>query len=313
MKLVTWSQDGAAPTLGALVDDDTVIVDLTAGAGGDARLRSMQDLIAGGPDALDVAREVEATRRTTLGRDAAHLHCPVPFPAQIRDCLCFEEHLVNSFAAARRMTGGGDDEGPDPYSLIPPVFFEQPIYYKANRFACIGTETDIEWPPYAERLDYELELACWIGRPGKDISEQDAGDHIFGYSVFNDVSARDAQLKEMPGQLGPAKGKDFDTGNILGPCIVTADAFDPHNAEMIVRVNGQEVARNSSSTATWSFEQVIAHISQSETLHAGEVLGSGTVGGGAGIERLEFLEPGDLMELEILGIGTLRNRIVRKT
>jgi 2-keto-4-pentenoate hydratase/2-oxohepta-3-ene-1,7-dioic acid hydratase in catechol pathway len=207
------------------------------------------------------------------------------------------------------MNSAPDD---DPRFQIPPVFYEQPIYYKANRFACIGTGQDIVWPGYAQMLDYELEMACWIGRRGRDIPEERAHEHIFGYSVFNDVTARDAQMTEMAGQLGPAKGKDFDTANVLGPCIVTADELDVSDLAMITRINGEEVARGTTASRTWTFPQVIAHVSQSETLHPGEVLGSGTVGWGCGLERGALLEPGDLIELEIEGIGTLSNRIVKE-
>ena len=115
----------------------------------------------------------------------------------------------------------------------------------------------------------------------------------------------------MPGQLGPAKGKDFDTGNAIGPCIVTADAIDPYNLTMVVRVNGEERGRGNSGTIHWEFEDMIAHISQSETLHSGEFIGSGTVGGGCGLEIERYLEPGDVVELEVDGIGILRNRVVR--
>ena len=135
--------------------------------------------------------------------------------------------------------------------------------------------------------------------------------YIFGYSIFNDVSARDTQGIEMPGQLGPAKSKDFDTGNVLGPCIVTADELDMTDLAMVVRINGQEVSRNSSRERLWTFEDAIVHVSAGETIHPGEVFGSGTVGGGSGLERWDFLKPGDVIELEVEGIGTLRNRVVR--
>ena len=98
----------------------------------------------------------------------------------------------------------------------------------------IGTEDDIQWPFFSEMMDYEMEFGAWIGKPGKDVTPEQAKDMIFGYSVYNDVSARDTQAYEMPAGFGPGKGKDFETGNIIGPCIITADAFDPYDAEMIV-------------------------------------------------------------------------------
>lgn len=178
--------------------------------------------------------------------------------------------------------------------------------------AVIGTEQDIVWPRYANFLDYELEFAAVIGRRGGDIPRERAREHIFGYTIFNDVSARDYQMKEMSGSLGPAKGKDFDTANVLGPCIVTADEIDPYAQTMVARINGEEWSRGSSSTMKHRFEDCIAHVSQCETLWPGEILGSGTVGGGSGMELGRMLSPGDLIELELGDIGVLRNRIVKK-
>ena len=160
-------------------------------------------------------------------------------------------------------------------------------------------------------MDFELELACVIGRRGKDIAKGAAPAHIFGYTVFNDFSARDAQGIEMEGRLGPAKGKDFDGANVLGPCIVTADEIgDPYALRMQARVNGETWCDASSSTMHWKFDDLVAHISQGETLHPGEIIGSGTVGGGCGLEHARFLSSGDLVELEIEKIGTLRNRVL---
>jgi len=116
---------------------------------------------------------------------------------------------------------------------------------------------------------------------------------------------------EMQAMLGPCKGKDFDTGNVFGPCITTADEIDPNGLTMIARVNGEEWSRGSSGAMYHSFGDCIAHASRSETIHPGEIFGSGTVGGGCGLEQLRFLSPGDVIELEIDGIGVLRNRIVR--
>ena len=174
-----------------------------------------------------------------------------------------------------------------------------------------GTDEDVVWPRYSYALDYELELAAVIGKRGVDISRDRAREHIFGYTIFNDVSARDYQMREMAGSLGPAKGKDFDTGNILGPCIVTADEIDPYSLTMIARVNGEQLSRGSSSTMHHRFEDCIAHVSQSETLYPGEVICSGTVGGGCGLEHGRLLSSGDTIELEIEKIGILRNRIVK--
>ncbi|MCA9298522.1 MAG: fumarylacetoacetate hydrolase family protein, partial [Phycisphaerales bacterium] len=178
--------------------------------------------------------------------------------------------------------------------------------------AFAGPDAEVVWPAYSQVMDFELEFACVIGRGGRDIAKADARSHIFGYTIFNDFSARDAQTVEMMGMLGPAKGKDFDNSNVIGPVIVTADEIpDPYALAMTCRINGETLASGSSSTMHWRFEDFIEHISRGETLHPGELLGSGTVGGGCGLEHLRFLEDGDVVELEVERIGVLRNHVRR--
>ena len=243
-------------------------------------------------------------RRSMIPIKKARFLPPI-MPTQYRDCLVFEQHLKNSFAAAEKMTGR-------PFA-IPPVWYDQPIYYKGNRFSFVGHEADVLWPNYADFLDIELELAIVIGKQGKDISAKDAPEHIFGYTILNDVTARDAQMLEMAGQLGPAKGKDFDTGNILGPYILTADEV-PHPValDMQAHVNGEKWGGGNSRDMHHSFAEIIAHISKSETLYPGEVIGSGTVGTGCGLEIGKQLADGDRFDLTIEGIGTLSNRIIKE-
>lgn len=212
--------------------------------------------------------------------------------------------MKNAVAALSRMSG-------TPVNPIPPVWYRQPIYYKGNRFSVIGHQHDVRWPRYSRVMDYELELACVIGRGGSDIPRERALDHVFGYTIFNDASARDAQGMEMAGGLGPAKGKDFDTGNVLGPWIVTADEIgDAQSLTMVARVNGEEWSRGTSAAMHHRFDAIVSFISQSETLHPGDVIGSGTVGTGCGLEHGRFLSDGDVVELEVERIGTLRNRFL---
>jgi 2-keto-4-pentenoate hydratase/2-oxohepta-3-ene-1,7-dioic acid hydratase in catechol pathway len=161
-------------------------------------------------------------------------------------------------------------------------------------------------------MDFELEMACVIGKKGKDISTDNAEDHIFGYTIYNDFSARDAQMLESPGMLGPAKSKDFDDSIILGPVIVTKDELnDPYNLRMQARINGETWCDSNSNTIHWKFSDMIAHISKSETLYPCEVIGSGTVGLGCGLEHLRFLDDGDIVELEIEKIGVISNRVIK--
>jgi 2-keto-4-pentenoate hydratase/2-oxohepta-3-ene-1,7-dioic acid hydratase in catechol pathway len=285
----------------AVIDADRLL-DLRAAG---LMLRDMVELVEAGADGLQAVREALADPRgrAVIAQDDVQMRCPIR-PVQYRDCLVFEEHLLNSFAQAEKMTGR-------PFA-IPPVWYDQPIYYKGNRMSFIGAEQDVIWPSYAEHLDVELEMAIVIGKGGKDITAADAPDYIWGYTILNDVSARDAQMREMPGQLGPAKGKDFDTGNILGPWIVTADEIaHPVALDMELRVNGERWGGGNSRAMHHSFARIIEHISASETLYPGEVIGSGTVGTGCGLETGRRLSPGDVFELEIEGIGVLRNRIVR--
>ncbi|UWQ21802.1 fumarylacetoacetate hydrolase family protein [Jannaschia sp. W003] len=296
MRLATVVHEGAGIVVAAAGED--ALVDLTRACG----FRDMMALIEGGPAAL-VAARAALQRAPRIPLDAVAFRAPLR-PAQLRDCLAFEAHLLNAFARAREMTGRAFE--------IPDVWYRQPIYYKSNRFSVIGHGEDVRWPAYSGHMDLELELAAVIGRGGRDISPEEAPAHIFGYTVFNDLTARDAQMAEMAGQLGPAKGKDFDTGNVLGPFILTADEV-PHPAalEMRVSVNGERWGGGNSRAMHHDFAAIISYVSASETLHPGEVIGSGTVGTGCGLELGRRLADGDRMELWIEGIGTLANRIVR--
>lgn len=322
MKLVTFT-NGAEPRLGALTADETSVVDLAKAEGNSAAaLASMQTLIEAGDAGLSLAREAlsNAGSDSTFKSDSIQLLAPVPIPAQMRDFVAFEQHLTNAYGRLRDVKASLE---PDPETAlarykseglfnIPKIWYDQPCFYKPNRFNVVGTGANIEAPAYTNRIDYEMEMGCWIGKRGKDISKADAKDHIFGYSVFNDISLRDTQAIEYPAGLGPGKGKDFDTGKIIGPCIVTADEFDPYNSDMVVCINGEEISRGNSSTIHWTFEDTIAHVTRGETIHPGEFFGSGTVGWGSGMEQGRFLEDGDVISLEIEGIGRITNRVVKQ-
>jgi 2-keto-4-pentenoate hydratase/2-oxohepta-3-ene-1,7-dioic acid hydratase in catechol pathway len=230
-------------------------------------------------------------------RADVRLLAPLPRPASLRDFLAFEAHTRVGFA--RR----GEP--------IPEAWYRLPVYYKGNPRSIVGPDADVRWPGYTERLDYELELACVIGRRGRDVDAEEAGRLIAGYTVMNDWSARDIQRAEMTVRLGPAKGKDFATS--LGPVLVTPEELDARDLRMIARVNGEVWSDGNSGTSHWTFPQMIAHVAQDEDVLPGDVLGSGTVGGGCGLELDRWLRPGDVVELEIEGIGILRNRVIRQS
>lgn len=308
MKLVTFDLPDGARHIGAMLDGQR-LVDFTASSKSRS-LQNMLSLIDGGEAALDEARQWVRDPGVVRELPNVTLAAPLPEPRQMRDFLCFEKHFRQ--ARANRHWFGAADSERDPAKVeIPQVWYEEPIYYKCNRFSVVGTGTDIINPAYCKMLDYELEFAAILGKSGKNITKDQARSHIFGYCIFNDVSARDQQMREMAGSLGPTKGKDFDTGNVLGPWLVTADEVgDPYALTMVARVNGEEWSRGNSGEMHHRFEDVLVHASRDETLHAGELFGSGTVGNGCGLELGRFLKHGDVVELEVQGLGLLKNRVV---
>jgi 2-keto-4-pentenoate hydratase/2-oxohepta-3-ene-1,7-dioic acid hydratase in catechol pathway len=310
MKLATFIADGEE-RLGVVDTDHDQLLDaqsahLRAAGRELPALASMQALIDAGPDALALLADVVAGADDADRRPLAttRLAAPLPRPTQIRDFLLFEKHVLNCLAQEARLTGNERQ--------VPPAWYDFPTYYRGNPSTVVGHDTDIQRPAYTEMLDFELEMGCIIGRRGKDIAVEDALDHVFGFTIFNDVSARDIQMQMAPVGMGPCKGKDFDTSNVLGPWIVTRDEIgDPYDLLMTARVNGEVWGSGSSGGMQFSWSEVIAFISRSETLHPGEVLGSGTVGTGCGLEQGRFLEDGDVIELEIERVGTLRNKVTR--
>jgi len=213
------------------------------------------------------------------------LRPPVLHPPSIRDFMAFEEHVANS----RRQRGGE----------VPAEWYEQPVFYFSNPTAVYGPDEAVPYPEGTEELDYELECAAVIGAEGA----------IGGFTVLNDWSARDLQRREMRVGLGPAKGKDFATS--LGPVVVTPDEFDGSAGAMIARVNGEERSRGDLRTMHHDWDALVAQEARNTVLRPGDILGSGTVGGGCIYEHGDgrWLQRGDVVELEIEGIGTLRNRI----
>jgi 2-keto-4-pentenoate hydratase/2-oxohepta-3-ene-1,7-dioic acid hydratase in catechol pathway len=276
MRYVTY-EAGSGPRVGVL-DGEGV---LDAGFDGD-----MVAFIAAG-----------APSREQRPAPGARLLAPLR-PRSLRDFLAFEGHLRNAYARLERP--------------IPAEWYDIPAYYKGMPDTVIGPGDEVPWPAWSEHLDHELELAAVIGAGGRDLRAQDAAAAIFGYTIWNDVSARDVQTRELPVGMGPGKAKDWDGSNVLGPCIVTADELEGSGLAMRVCVNGELWGESSSAEMHHTFADLIAYASRSQTLYPGEVLGSGTAPGGSGLELDRWLQPGDVVELEVEGIGVLRNRIGRK-
>ncbi|MEU6998837.1 fumarylacetoacetate hydrolase family protein [Nonomuraea sp. NPDC046570] len=268
-------------------------------------LRSVLDIIEGGAKARAAADRVLADppEAAVVGMDEVRWMSPLPHPPQIRDFGGFMDHFRNARA---RMEGVAAES-----VELPAIMRERPLYYVANRLAVAGHDTAVRWPSYSSVRDYELEFACVLGRGGMDIPREEAESHIFGYTIFNDFTARDTQREEISTGLGLSKSKDFADANVLGPWIVTADELAaPYRLRLVARINGVEVSSGTSADMDHTFADMIAFASTGTRLHPGEVLCSGTVPTGCGLEHGRFLQPGDTVELEVSGIGVLRNTVV---
>ncbi len=325
MKLASFEVDsplGKAQRIGAVVHGTIVDLNFAYAACLDKKGRTgrpyetanallpadMIEFFRGGPMAREAAVEtlefvsskgVTGPKGETLVYElpAVRLLAPIPKPNSIRDTLSFEGHMI----AFERRTG----------RKTPPKWYESPIYYKGNPGSVIGPDVPIVWPAYTEKLDYELEFGLYIGKQGANIAEAEAHRYIAGFTIFNDISARDVIPGEVSAFLGPAKGKDMDTGNVMGPVLVTPDELDPANLAMEARINGEVWSKGNSNDMYWSFAQIVAYISQYETLYPGDFIGSGTIANGCGDEIERWIKPGDIVELEVEGIGVLRNPIIR--
>lgn len=301
MKFVTYQTADGHTAPGVLLDDLQTISDLSAD------YPSMLALIDAGATGLTRAQERSAQPVTRIRLGDVKLLAPLPNPRRIRDCSVFEEHMQGGVNFMRKM-------GIDPNAKIADSWYQHPLYYKGNHLSISGPDADIERPCYGEKFDYELEIAMVIGKQGKTIAKADAWEHIFGFTIFNDFSVRNTAAGEVQGGLGMSKSKDFDGGNALGPWLVTKDEIaDVYNLGMQVRLNGELMGKGTSNTSGMyhRWDAIIAYASEGETLYPGEVIGSGTVGGGTLVEMGRFLNDGDVIELSIDGLGTLKNRIVK--
>ena len=214
-------------------------------------------------------------------------------PPIYRDFMVFERHF--SFGYKLR-------ELP-----VPDVLYEFPVSYLGSPANMIGPGDDVPWPHYSSFLDYELEIGVVLAKDVHNVTPDAAREAILGLCILNDFSARDIQIREMQGGLGPCKGKHFATS--VGPVIATLDELDPANLRLNSRINGESWCEATSAEMIWSIEEIVAWASASEKIPCGSLLGTGTANGGSAIEIGKQLHPGDLVEIEIEGLGILRNRL----
>lgn len=322
MRVVTFARHGDSPAaVGALLPDGRVL-DLRAGfeallaeegapaadatsAAREAIPATMEAFIAGGAPCLEAAR-----RALPLGRDGGlrtdgrspvsldagevRLLAPIRHPSSIRDAVGFEDHA--RAGAARR-------EGE-----LAAGWHDRPFYYRGNHRAILGPGEPLRRPAFTRELDFELEVACIAGRDLRDAGEDEAAAAIFGFTIMNDWSARDLQRAEMDSRMGPSKSKDFATS--LGPCILVAEPGPQPALSMAARVNGRTVCEANLGAAFWTFPAIVSFASHGETVWATDLFGSGTPFGGCMLDHGgPWLEPGDVVELEVEEIGVLRTTV----
>ncbi len=320
MKLVTFKNKKGQTRIGWLKGDGVVDMKLT-----DKRLpNDMLTFIDKHELYFQIIKDnnLESTPPQYLLSEIKLL-APLSNPRSFRDFIGFEQHMLNATKTFGHTVGE--------------IWYEIPIFYFTNHQAIYGLDDAIKKPIHETRLDLELEIAVVLGKKGVNIKAEDAEDYIFGYTVFNDWSARATQKREGGGPpLGPHKGKDF--ANSIGPCIVTKDEmeqyrctiskenfpahlrfptanFERFDVKMTAKINNQTITEGNYNTVFWAFPEQIQRASENDVpLFPGDMLGSGTVGWGSLIEN-NFgvhrpLEAGDVVELEIEGIGVLRNTVV---
>lgn len=331
MKLLTYAtpEQIRRPKLGGLIENYVIDFDEARSWAQGARELPPEDLpetllefLYGGQKLWDYAykllsalEEVELERIKGVHRkpvathlNEVYLYSPIPRPTSLRDFNAFEEHVSATYANYNKK--------------VPEEWYQFPVFYFGNANAIFGPDEAVPHPNYTNSLDYELEVACVIGQPGINIPVEKAEEHIFGYTIFNDWSARDVQRLEMRVGLSQGKGKDF--ANSIGPWVVTADdllknateragVFD---LEMVASVNGEVMSRGNWKDMYYSFPELIARASEDVWLLPGDIIGSGTVGSGCLLELTKgegpWLKPGDVVELEIEGLGKLNNTIMQQ-
>jgi 2-keto-4-pentenoate hydratase/2-oxohepta-3-ene-1,7-dioic acid hydratase in catechol pathway len=204
-------------------------------------------------------------------------------PRSLRDFFAYEDHALKAWARAG--------------ASLPAEWYDHPFYFKGNHREIYGPDQEIPWPSYTRRFDFEAEVACVVGAPGRNLSPAEASARIAGFTIFDDFSARDAMKSEFACGMGPAKGKDFAYG--LGPCLVTTDEVGPE----------EDLAIGRTGDRYWSWGLMLSHVSQEETLYPGDVMGSGTFFRGCGLDLERWVNPGDEVELRVEKLGSLRHKV----
>ena len=247
--------------------------------------------------------------RLAYGFGEVRLLAPVPRPPLVRDASAFLGHVRFGRACVSGERSIADVPADAP---APANFYRFPPYFHQSGAITAGPYDPIVKPRFTEQLDFEFELGVYVGRKGINIAAADAEQYIAGITIYNDVSARDVQWQEMDLYLGPAKGKNFEGANIMGPCLVTLDEVDCDNLRMVARVNGEVVADDHSSGMTHKFPRILEYISQEEYVYPGDFIASGTCDHGTCLTSTlqRWLEVGDVVELEVEGIGIIRNEVV---
>lgn len=323
MKLVTYQYQNANAVLGILVEEMIYPLQQL-----DAKLpNNMRDFLLAGSDAmakaklLDLQIKNKSIQASPITLQQVTLLAPVNNPTSCRDGYAFRQHV----AAARRNRG---------VPMIP-EFDQYPIFYFTNHNAIQGPGEIVCMPDHFEKLDFELELAIVVGKNGRNIKAADADEYIAGYMIMNDMSARTLQMEEMLLNLGPAKGKDFST--VIGPYFVTPDELEQyivpakpnhignnHNLSMKCWVNGELVSEGNVADMDWTFAEILERCAYGVDILPGDVIGSGTVGTGCFLElngtgllndknyKPQWLQNGDVVEMEITGLGKLTNTIVKE-
>jgi fumarylacetoacetate (FAA) hydrolase len=320
MKLVSYLKD-EHDSLGVLVGErifnmEVLHPDLPNTMG--LFLNYWEDSVSMAAGGIELINEGKIRMEKGIPLDSVQLLAPVPFPTSCRDAYAFRQHVE----AARR----------NRKAQMIPEYDQYPVFYFTNHLSIKGPGEVPCMPDHFEKLDFELEAAIVICKHGRNIRADEADEYIGGLMIMNDFSARRLQMEEMLLNLGPAKGKDFAT--TIGPCLVTLDELEAFeiakeghtgkawNLKMICRVNGVQVSEGSLGDMDWTFAEIIERTSYGVDLFPGDIIGSGTVGTGCFLElngtgklndenySEQWLKEGDVVELEIEGLGVLSNTIV---